>query len=162
MVAAFVERNLAYTSTRVARLEAFATNAVCARGSSGVSDAAGGDGCAQHWTGYGVVAFVMRRISGAPIPRAHQAFYGLGWAATLLHRVTLSGFGPLMDVVWDERGGFTLPYTSWRTYLMGISADTRRLNRGALASALAEAASAALDAHAAALDSTAGSLLHGT
>jgi aminoglycoside phosphotransferase (APT) family kinase protein len=190
-IALFIATNLGRQTTRIARTEAFATNAVyevdvdgrrfMLKASSN-RDALRAEAwaCARAYAaGFpapeilvdvlqigldsGMAAFVMSRVVGEPITKGHTAFRDLGAAVRRLHEVKLPGFGPLADATWDQRDGFTMHCPSWFEFLTGICNDTRRLAEScAIASFVADAVETAMQAHADELTkATTGSLCHG-
>ena len=189
-VAAFVVDVLGYRPTRISRTHAFATNAVfevdtndqrlmvkasmsgdalrgevwaCARA------AAAGFPAPQILADVRAIgpdarmnAYVMRRIPGDPITRAHPAFRELGVILRALHAVKVSGFGTVAEATWDQHGGFRLRQRSWKAFLMSICTDTRGLvDTCALAIPVADAVESVIDAHDAALSDVEGCLCHG-
>ncbi len=185
-VAAFVARELGCESTRVERVEAFATNAVyeveaggrrlvvkastmhdalraeawaCARGTHAGCAAPAILGRGKLGAESELSAFIMSHIVGWPIPARHPAFKEMGVWLRRLHEVKLPGFGWLAEASWDAGGSFALRHSSWLGFLNGILVDARGLSESAAATA---AAAAAIDAHADALAAVElGSLCHG-
>ncbi len=189
-IAAFVAANLGHQTTRIARTDAFATNAVyevdvddrrfmlkasrnrdalraeawaCARAASiGFPAPEVLVDVRQIGSDAAMAAFVMTRVAGDPVTNGHVAFRELGAAVRRLHEIKLPGFGPLADAVWDQRDGFTLHSRSWLAFLTNICNDTRRLAESCtLAIPVADAAEAAISAHADELMKATGSLCHG-
>lgn len=189
-VAAFVVDALGHRPTRIARIHAFAPNAVYEVDAHGQHlmvkasmnrDALRGEvwACARAGAvGFPapkilvdvrsigpdarMSAYAMRRISGDPITRAHPAFRELGMILPSLRAVKVSGFGTLAEATWDPRGAFTLAQCSWPAFLTRICIDTRGLvDSCALAVSVADAVEAVMDAHAAALADVEGCLCHG-
>jgi Ser/Thr protein kinase RdoA (MazF antagonist) len=186
-IAAFVARELGCEATRVARVDAFATNAVYEVDAGGLrlivkasamqgairaeawACARGADaGCAapeilrvgRLGTGDSMSVLVMRRVAGRPIAAGHPGLREVGIRLRRLHETRLAGFGWLAEASWDERGGCSLPHRSWPAFLKGICRDAHDLaDRRAVS--VAEAASTEIDAHADALAAVEGSLCHG-
>ncbi len=189
-IAKFVAANLGHQTTRIARTDAFATNAVyevdvddrrfmlkasrnrdalraeawaCSRAASvGFPAPEVLVDVQQIGSDTAMAAFVMSRVAGDPITNGHVAFRELGAAARRLHEIKLPGFGPLADAVWDQRDRFTLHSRSWLAFLSSICNDTRRLAESCtLAFPVADAAEAAINARADELAQATGSLCHG-
>jgi aminoglycoside phosphotransferase (APT) family kinase protein len=189
-ITAFVTANLGLQTTRIARTEAFATNAVyeidvddrrfllkasrnrdalraeawaCARAvDAGFPAPEIIVDMQQIGSDPAMAAFVMSRVAGEPITMGHAAFRELGAAVRRLHEIKLPGFGSLADAAWDQRDRFALQCGSWFAFLTSICNDTRRLAEGcAIASLVADAVETAVNAHADELANATGSLCHG-
>ncbi len=189
-IAAFIATHLGGRMARVARTDAFATNAVyeidvddrrfmLKASKNRVALRAEAWACAravaagfpapeilvdvrQIGSDPAMSAFVMSRVAGDPIRNGHAAFRELGAAVRRLHELELPGFGPLADAAWDQRDGFTSHSPSWLAFLRGICSDARRLAQSSsLATSVADAVELAINAHAAELTKARGSLCHG-
>lgn len=189
-VAAFVVSELGYKATRVARIDAFATNAVytvdtdgrqlivkastlhdavraeawaCAQGADAGCAAPAILGIGRLDTEDSMSAFIMHRVAGEPIVAGYPTLLEVGAGLRRLHAVKLPGFGWLGEATWDECGGYSLLHSSWPSFLKGICGDVRSLaDSYVVAPQVAEAAGAVIDAHADALAAVeVGSLCHG-
>src|SRR5262245_59962384 len=146
-IAAFVASELGLETTRVVRLDAFATNEVydvdaggrrfvvkvsmlhdalraeawaCARGADAGCFAPAILGFGRLGADDGPSAFIMSRVAGKPIVAGHPALREVGVGLRRLHEVRLPAFGTLAEASWDERGDFCLRHGSWLGFLDAI------------------------------------------
>lgn len=187
-IAAFVKSQLDLEPTRVARLDAFATNEVYEVDAgerrfvvkaSPMADASRAEVFAcRHGAAAecfapvilsharldgGLSAFIMNRVPGSPIAPRDPSLRHVGTGLRRLHAVTLPGFGSLAEAKWDDNGGFSFARDTWLGFLRGICDDARGLaDTYAIAAALADAVASTIDTHADDLAAVEiGSLCHG-